>query len=198
MNPIVQPGRQVQYLFMALLFASFAVLQSVQAGPNEDDRITNVAEEANAVPNVGSDTEEAAVGQAANDPNERVMPIDIKKSLLCAGGDVILRGNVVVTFKQTEPGVVWFHSIKFQGFTGTAVAGDRELQATGLRFLPHVGLDRNKKEGKFGFDFIVTGPGAPASSSFRFVVTYSPNVFKWTEGNVTDVIWDKNPIIKCK
>jgi len=200
MKQLVQPGRQVQHLFMALLFASFAVIQSVRAEPNEDHLIGNVTGEHSAVPGVGTDTEGAAVGQAVNNPNERVMPINIKKFLHCAGGDVILQGNVVVTFKQTEVGVVWFHSIKFQGFTGKAIAGNRKLETTekSLRFLPHVHLDRDKKEGKFGFDFSVTGPGLPASAPFRVVVTYSPNVFKWKEGKVTDVIWDKDPIVKCK
>ena len=200
MNPIVQLGRQVQYSFIALLFASSAVVQSVQAGPNEDDRITNMAEEGDAVPDLGGVTEAAAVGQAANNPNQRVMPINIKEFLRCAGGDVILRGNVVVTFKLTEVGVVWIHSIKFQGFTGTAVAGNRKLQATdkGLKFLHYQSIDTGKKEGRFGFEFSVTGPGLPASSPFRFVVQYSPNVFKYREGKVTDVIWDKASIGACK
>jgi hypothetical protein len=63
MNPVVQLTRQLQYLFIALLFASFAVAQSVQAEPNEDDLIGSVAQEANAVPDVGSATGNAGTQQ---------------------------------------------------------------------------------------------------------------------------------------
>jgi len=194
MNYLVQLSRQVQYLLIALLFASFAVVQSVQAEPSEADPIGNVAEEGNAIL-------EAAVGQAANTPNERVMPININKSLQCAAGNVILRGNVVVTFTHPEVGVVLRHSIKFEGFTGTAVAGNRKLQATerDLKFLSYISYQKTGGggEGRFGFEFYVTGPGLPASSPFRFLVRYNDNRYKWREGKVTQVIWDQTPIVKC-
>lgn len=200
MNSILQLSRQLQYLFIALFFASSAVVQSIQAGRNEDNRATNIAEEEDALSVLGSDTEEAAVAQAANNPNERVMPINIREFLRCAGGDVILRGNVVVTFTHPEVGVVWIHSIKFQGFTGTAVAGNRKLQATekSLKFLHYQDIDTGKKEGRFGFEFSVTGPGLPASSPFRFRVQYTRNLFKYREGKVTEVVWDSASIGPCK
>jgi hypothetical protein len=75
--------RQVQHLVIAFLLASFAVVQSAQAiapDPNEDDLVGNIAEEDDAVPEPGSDTVETAVGQAAETPNERVIPINFKSS----------------------------------------------------------------------------------------------------------------------
>lgn len=66
-------SRQIQYLFITLLFASAAVVQSLQAGPNADDRITNVAEEFEAIPDLGTDTEQATMGPAAPAANQRVL-----------------------------------------------------------------------------------------------------------------------------
>src|SRR5215469_16579876 len=73
MTLLIQLNRQLQYLSIALLFANSAVVQSVQARPIGDDHTTNMAEKGDAVPDLGSDTEEAAVGQAANDPQQRVL-----------------------------------------------------------------------------------------------------------------------------
>src|ERR1700748_1387829 len=87
---------------LALLLGIFAGVQNVQAEPNEADPIVNMAEEDDAVVQPGSDTVEAAMGQAANTPNQRVINFNIKKPLECAGGDVILSGNVLVTFKHTS------------------------------------------------------------------------------------------------
>ena len=56
MKTLIQLNRHLHYLFVALLFASFAVAQSVQAEPDEDS------------PNVA---ESAAIGTAANHPNQR-------------------------------------------------------------------------------------------------------------------------------
>lgn len=194
MNHLVQLSRQVQCLLIALLFASFAVVQSVQAELPEADPIDNVAEEGNAIL-------EAAVGQAANTPNQRVMGIDITKFLGCAAGNVRLGGNVVVTFTHPQVGVVLRHSIKFEGFRGTALAGNRKLEATerDLKFLNYLSYEKTSGggEGRFGFEFYVTGPGLPASSPFRFLVRYNDNRYKWREGKVTQVIWDQTPIVKC-
>ena len=63
MNPLIQLNRQLHYMFIALLFACFAVVQSVQAAPNDDDLIGSVAQEANAVPDVGSATGNAVTQQ---------------------------------------------------------------------------------------------------------------------------------------
>jgi hypothetical protein len=68
---------------------------------------------------------------------------------------VILRGNVLVTFKHTSPGTVQPTSLKFEGFTGTAKSGNRKLVAKNLRGagdfkVKHV--DGHGK-GKFSFEF---------------------------------------------
>jgi hypothetical protein len=189
-------------LLIPLLFASFAVVQSVQAEPNEADLSGNVAEENDAISDLGNDIE-AAVGQATNTPsNRQVMAINIKKSLLCAGGEVRLSGNVVVTFTQPRAGLVFRHSIKFEGFKGTAVAGGRKLEAKeeDLKFIGTANfnkVDEDKKEGRFGFEFIVSGPGLPASKPFCFRVKYETNRYEWREGKLTHVTWDKEPFVKC-
>ena len=194
-------------LLIPVVFACFALAQSAQAvgpEPNEGDLIGNMAEEADAVAELGSDTVEAAMGQAAENPNKRVLQIkDFEKFLQCAGGKVKLSFKVMVTFTQPRTGLVVRHSIKFLEFKGTAVAGGRELKATekDLKFLPEKGsesFNEAQKEGQFGFEFEVTGPGLPASSPFQFVVKYQSNFYKWREGKVTgNVIWDKTPIVKC-
>ena len=193
-------------LLIPVVFACFAVAQSAQAvGPesNEGDLIGNVAEEDNAVLELGSDTIEAAMGEVAENPNKRVLQIkDFEKSLQCAGGKVKLSFKVMVTFTQPRIGVVVRHSIKFLEFKGTAVAGGRELEATekDLTFLhlPPNSINEDKKEGYFAFQFKVTGPGLPAvRPPFQFLVKYQDNFYKWREGKVTNVIWDKTPVVKC-
>ena len=192
-------------LLIPVVFACFALAQSAQAvgpEPNEGDLIGNVAEEDNAVLELGSDTVEAAMGQAAANPNKRVLQIkDFEKSLVCAGGKVKLSFKVMVTFTHPRIGVVVRHSIKFLGFKGTAVAGGRELEATekDLRFLhlPPKSINEDKKEGRFAFQFKVTGPGIGASPPFQFMVKSQDNFYKWKEGKVTNVIWDKTPIVRC-
>jgi len=194
-------------LLIPVVFACFALAQSAQAvgpEPNEGDLIGNVTEEDNAVLELGSDAVGAAMGQAAENPNKRVLQIkDFEKFLQCAGGKVKLSFKVMVTFTQPRTGVVVRHSIKFLEFKGTAVAGGgRKLEATekDLKFLhlPTKSINEAKKEGRFGFEFIVSGPGLPASSPFQFLVRYHDNFYKWREGKVTgNVIWDKTPIVKC-
>jgi hypothetical protein len=202
MNPLVQLSRQVQHLFIALLLAGFAVAQSAQAvapEPNEDDVIGNVAEENAAVAELGSDTVEAAMGQAANTPNKRVISINIKKPLQCAGGDVILRGNLMVTFKHTSLGVVQPTSLKFEGFTATAVSGNRKLVTKDLRGGGGLSVhhENGHGEGKFGIEFKVTGLGLPGGSPLRIRVIYSPNVYIFEEGEVKKLIPDARPTVRC-
>jgi len=66
-----QLSKQVQHLFIALLFASFAIAHNAQAvspEPKEADLIGNMAEEDDAVLDLGSEAENAATGQAADNP----------------------------------------------------------------------------------------------------------------------------------
>src|SRR5438128_7053760 len=92
---------RLDFFLAALAVACFALMpfaqsaQSVGPEPNDGDLVGNMAEEHDAVADLGSDTEDAAVGQAATTPNNtQVMPIKIKQFLRCASGDVILGGNV--------------------------------------------------------------------------------------------------------
>jgi len=195
MTPFIQLNRQLHYLFIALLFASFAVVQSVQAEPNEDHLIGSVTEEDN-VPDVGTDTEEAAVGQAANDPNQRVFQINIKKSLQCAEGEVMLQGDLVIKFEHV-PGVgVVPKIVKLERFRGTAVApppkGRKlEVNPKHLRFC----VKEAPKQGKGEFDirFVVTVPALPAGSPSHFLFNSRPIIYKFRDGKVTEFVPDNIP-----
>jgi hypothetical protein len=78
--------KTLHYLFVALLFASFAVAQSVQAEPAEDS------------PNVA---EGAAMGMAAN-PNQRIIRFDYTTDpiLCCFNEQVALHGSILITFTR--------------------------------------------------------------------------------------------------
>ena len=189
-------------LLIPVVFACFALAQSAQAvgpEPNEGNLIVNMAEQDDAVAELGSDTVEAAMGQAANTPNQRVINFNIKKPLECAGGDVILSGNVLVTFKHTSPGVVQPTSLKLEGFTGIAKSGNRKLVAKDLRGAGSFSVqhENGNGEGKFGIQFKVTGPGLPGGSPLRILVTYSPNVYIFEQGEVKKLIPDARPTVRC-
>lgn len=193
MYQLVQLNRQVRYLFIAFLLASFAMAQSAQSvgpEPSEGDLNGNMAEEETAVLDLSTNS---ATGQG---DNTREIPININKFLQKAGGNVILKGNVLVTFEHPELGRVLVKSIKLEGFSGTAVAGHRKLEAKNLKRTPYTNFDEVKKEGKFGIEFDVTGPGLPAASPFQFHVEYSSNFYKWKEGKVTTWSPDKSPFIR--
>src|SRR5262245_17486958 len=78
MNPLIQLNRQVRYLFVALLFACFAIAQNAKAvGPEADqgDPSANTTAEDNASLDLSTDTENAETGQPANPKNNRVIEI---------------------------------------------------------------------------------------------------------------------------
>jgi hypothetical protein len=75
-------------LFVALLFASFAVAQSVQAEPDENS------------PNVA---ESAAMTTAVNQPNQRMIVFDYTTDPItccCFSEQVELHGNILISFKK--------------------------------------------------------------------------------------------------
>jgi hypothetical protein len=111
MNPLIQLNRQLQHLFIALLFACFAIAQSAQAvspEPNEGDLIGNMAEEDSALLDLSTDAESAAMAQAAKDPTPNHREITIKwlpiPIVLCAFGseEVDLRGLLKLAFRAQE------------------------------------------------------------------------------------------------
>ena len=192
------------FFLPALAVACFALMpfaqsaQAVSPEPNEGDLIGNMAEEDDAVAELGSDTVEAAMGQAANTPNKREIQIKITKPLQCAGGNVILSGKVVVTFRHPEVGLVLPHSVKLTGFKGTAVAGNRALQAKNFKWKWFDRGDHQKeKERSFNFEFLVTGPGIGAAPPLRFLVRYT-NTYEWEKGNVTKFFPDNSPTVRCR
>jgi len=141
----------------------------------------------------------ATAGQAENHPNKREIPINIKKPLQCAGGDVILQGNLVVTFKNVPDLEVVPGSLKLEGFRGTAASGSRKLEVNpkDVDFLPFLNVDTRIGEGKFGIEFKVTGPGLPGGSPLRFRVRLSPIVYKFRDRKVTKIIPDDTPVVRC-
>jgi hypothetical protein len=159
------PLRLALLLVIPLLFACFAIARSAHAvspESNEGDLIGNMAEEHDAVAKLGSGRQNAAAGQSAPRQighNKWVIPIDFTTPLQCAGGNVIVHANLVVTFKNV-PGVgVVRHELKLEEFRGTAANGSRKLEAKDLKFLPYVKVDSKNGGPSFGFVFIVTGPG---------------------------------------
>jgi hypothetical protein len=192
-------------LLIPVVFACFALAQSAQAvgpEPNEGDLIGNVTEEDNAVLELSTDTVEAAMGQADDNPNKRVIPIIIeKKNLQCAGGKVILKGDVIVTFKAVILNGVRvvqpIGRLKMERFSGFAVNNGikRKLAAKNLKPLGGFTIEGNK--GFFNFRFEVTGPKIGAGSPLLFVVKYRPNVYTFENGEVTEMFPDKKPNVQC-
>src|SRR5215475_10541119 len=136
MTPLIQFRRRLQYLFIALLLACFVI------------------------------TENGAMGQQPREkqPNQWVIPVNITKPLQCAGGNVTLHANLVVTFTNVpDLEVVTRPPLKLEGFRGTAVSGARKLAVNpkDLDFLPFINVNTGTGEGKFGVEFKVTGPGLP-------------------------------------
>ena len=176
--------------------------QAVGAEPNEGDLVGNMAEEEDAVPDLGSDTEEAAVGQAANNPNQRVIQI---KPTFCqclgtSGGEKVnLRGEFQISFKPGEypnlgmRGVLPVLPIKLsKGFKGTcpntedclvgigAKTGRQYLAKKKLAFI----LSSNQEENKPKLETFGNGAGK-GRFLFGVVITAKPNAVNTAQGDAT-------------
>ena len=138
------------------------------------------------------------VAQAEN-PNQRVIPVNLQEAQQCAGGgDVIVRGNLVVTFEHSKVGIVKADSVKLEDFTGTAVTGNRQLEAKNPTLVKtRTSLDRGKKQGKFTVEFKVTGPGLPGGAPLCILVRYNANFYQYHEGEVTEWVPDNTPVFVC-
>ena len=194
-------------LLVPLLFACFAIAQSAHAvspEANEGDLIGNMAKEDDAVAELGTATGNAAAGQSIPRQighNKWVIPIDFTKPLQCAGGNVIVHANLVVTFKNVPDVGVVRHELKLEEFRGTATNGSRKLEANpkDLKFLPYVKVDSKNGGPSFGFTFIVTGPGFQQGvAPLSFNVIHNANRYKFKDGKVTHLNADNTPLIKCK
>ncbi len=204
MTPLLQSNRKLPYLFIALLLACFAIAQSARAVTPEPDRGDpngNTAEEETAVLELSTGAEDAATGQQAteNQPNKRVIRFNVRRPLQCAGGNVTVGGELLVTFRNVPDLEVVPASLKLEGFRGTAASGARKLEVKqqDVKFSPFIKVDTGLGEGKFGIEFKVTGPGLPGGTPLRFRVTLSPIVYKFRDGKVTKIIPDDTPVVRC-
>ena len=112
---------------------------------------------------------------------------------------MILHGNVLITFKHLSTGFVRPTSIKLEGFTGTAKSGNRKLVAKELRIEGiTVKHDNGLGDGKFDFQFIVTGSGlAPGGRPLRIRVLYQMNKYIFHQGEVKKLTPDDRPVVRC-
>lgn len=200
MNPLIQLTRQLQYLFVALLLACFAIAQSARAvtpEPDGGDANANMAQEDNAIPDLSTGTENGAKGQPTPKElgrNKWMIPIDFTQPLQCAGGNVSVHAELVLAFVHVPGSAVSLDSVKLEGFRGTAVAGNRRLEHKktptftfgGIK----IGHDKNGQgRGDIGgIKFEVTGPGLPAAEKpLLFKVEYVPLSWEFKDGKVTSL-----------
>jgi hypothetical protein len=209
MNAVVQLTRQVQYLLIALLFASFAVVQSANAvgpEPNEDEVVGNMAEEDDAVPDLGSDTENAAVGEAATDPNERTIKsrgIIEGNALQCGFKEKIwFNVELRVSFKSNGNGKVLPVKASIETFDGDG-------QRTGRTYMGNkVNIEDIKTikkkgggEGTVKFRIPVTSKpknqgGLQTGANVDFVLVYG-KFWTWEKGNVKSFTTESTPVVCC-
>jgi hypothetical protein len=116
MKTLIQLNRHLHYLFVALLFVSFAVAQSVQAEPDEDS------------PNVA---QSAAIGTAANHPNQRTILFDYTTNpIICSLNEqVALHGKINISFKKNAFGKVRLATASLENFEGVGLTTQREYVA---------------------------------------------------------------------
>jgi len=163
-----------------------------------------MAKEDDAVAELGTATGNAAAGQSIPRQighNKWVIPIDFTKPLQCAGGNVIVHANLVVTFKNVPNVGVVRHELKLEEFRGTATNGSRKLEANpkDLKFLPYVKVDSKNGGPSFGFTFIVTGPGFQQGvAPLSFNVIHNANRYKFKDGKVTHLNADNTPVVRCR
>ena len=115
LNPLIQLNRKLHYLFVALLFASFAVAQSVQAETDEDS------------PNVA---ESAAMGKAAKHRNQRMILFDYTTDrIICSLNEQVqLHGKIRISFKKKGKNVR-LNTASLENFEGVGLTTKREYVA---------------------------------------------------------------------
>ena len=199
MTPLTQLKRRLHYLFIALLLACFAITQSARAvtpEPNGGDANANMAEEDNAIPDLSTGTGNGAMGQPTPKElgrNKWMIPIDFTQPLQCAGGNVSVHADLVLTFKHVpgngQGSGVFLDSVKLEGFRGTAVAGNRPLEHKKTPKFTFGGIEIGQGRVKIGgIKFEVTGPGLPAAEKpLLFKVEYMPLSWEFNEGKVTSL-----------
>ena len=122
------------------------------------------------------------------------IPIDFTQPLQCAGGNVSVHAELVLTFVHVPGSGVSLDSVKLEGFRGTAVAGNRPLEHKKTPKFTfggiNIGHDKNGQgRGDVGgIKFEVAGPGLPAAEKpLLFKVEYVPLDWEFKDGKVTSV-----------
>lgn len=203
MIPLLQLNRKPKYLFIALLLASFAVAQSARAvipEPEGGNPNGNMTVEETADLDVSSGEANAATGQQANEnhPNRRTFGFNFRDPRQCAGGDVTMGGELVVTFQNDVRRTVVTVKPKFvavKGFSGKAQSGNRTLRVESVDLKDTVATLFGT--GTFKIEMIVTGPALPGGRPLRLKVLFSPNGYKFENGLVTDFNPDRTPKVDC-
>ena len=115
LNPLIRLNRQLNCSLVALLFASFAVAQSVQAEPHEN--YLNVAES-------------SAKGKTTNRRNQRMIRFDYTTNpIICSLDErVELHGTIHISFK-TNGNAVLPVTASLDNFQGVGLTTRREYVA---------------------------------------------------------------------
>ena len=165
MIPLLPLNRKLNYLFIALFLASFAVAQSARAvisEPEGGNPNGNMTEEETADLDVSSGEANAATGQQANEnhPNRRTFGFNFRDPRQCAGGDVTMGGELVVTFQNNiRRSRVRPEFVAVKGFSGKAQSGNRTLRVESVDLKDiEVTLFGS---GTVKIEMIVTGPALP-------------------------------------
>jgi hypothetical protein len=148
-----------------------------------------MTEEDNAIPDLSAGTGNGVMGQPTPKElgrNKWMIPIDFTQPLVCAGGNVSVHAEWVVTFVDGGRGI----NVKLEGFTGKAVAGNRPLEhKKGYLTFGGIGFDLVNGRGHVGgLRLEVTGPGLPAAEKpLLFKVEYVPLDWEFKDGKVTSL-----------
>jgi len=202
MNPLIQLNRQLHYLFIALLFASFAVVQSVQAAPNDDDLIGSVAQEANAVPDVGSATGNA-VTQLPTKFKDNTWQIPTRgfpsrPGGQCTGGEKVnIAGKLKISFVGKK--VVLPKTVKTGGAEFLPKDAFKAVGGTGVPSQFHYDVSKVKvevneaKNGRGQLELRIFFV-AKQNPLLQFKVVLNLVAYGWdNNGHVTSVIYDTSP-----
>lgn len=203
MIPLLQLNRKPKYLFIALLLASFAVAQSARAvipepeGSNPD---RNMTVEETADLDVSSGEANAATGQQANEnhPNRRTFRFNFRDMRQCAGGNVTMGAELVITFQNVFRSTFAVMKPKFvavTAFSGTVQSANRALRVESVDIMDASATPFGS--GEFKIEMIVTGPALPGGRPLRFRVLFAPNTYKFNGPHVTELNPDRTPSVQC-
>jgi hypothetical protein len=139
-----------------------------------------------------------ATGQQPNEdhPNRRSFRFNFRDPRQCAGGNITMGGELVVTFQNdVRRGRVRPEWVKVTTFSGSVQSGDRKLRATSVD-LKDVEASLFGS-GTFKIEMIVTGPALPGGLPLRLRVLFAPNNYKFENALVTDFNPDRTPKVDC-